>query len=157
MKGIFSKFIFLSASVISVGLVGCSTNTQNENTGIGAVTGGVAGGLVGGLAGGSAAAVGIGVVGGALLGGFIGHSMDSSDNSRMYNSMEHNPTNKSTTWKNTTTGQTYTIAPTSSRMVYRDNPNCRRYYATAIINGSKQKISGIACRRADGVWESFGG
>lgn len=158
MKAILAKGIILLASVFSVGLVGCSSNTQSENTGIGAVTGAVAGGLAGSLIGGGAGkvvAVGVGAVAGALLGGYIGHNMDSSDHGRMNNAMNNNPTNKSTTWTNSQTGTRYTVAPTSSMMTVNGNPNCRRYYTTAIIGGKKQKISGIACRQSDGSWRAM--
>lgn len=160
MKALFAKGIIFMFSAFCVGLVGCSTNTQSQNTGIGAVTGAVAGGLAGSLVGGGAGkvvAVGVGAVAGALLGGYIGHSMDSSDNNHLNNAMNNNPTNKSTTWTNKQTGARYTIAPTSNMMTVNGNPNCRRYYSTAIINGKKQKLSGVACRQADGSWHAMNG
>lgn len=157
MKTSFINLIVLCVSVMCFSLVGCSSNTQSENTGVGAVSGAVVGGLAGSLVGagtGQAVAIGVGAVAGALLGGYVGHSMDSSDNTRVYNTMEHNPTNHATHWKNTTTGNTYTVAPTSQRMAVNGNPNCRRYYSTAVINGEKRKVSGIACRQANGTWQA---
>ena len=82
MKRIFTQLLIF---VLGFSLVACSSNTQNENTGIGAVTGAVLGGLAGSAIGqgtGKVVAVGAGIVAGALLGGYIGHSMDSSDNTR---------------------------------------------------------------------------
>lgn len=156
MKTMLAKAMIMLASALSVGLVGCSTNTQSENTGIGAVTGAVAGGLAGSLIGGGTGkvvAVAAGAVAGALLGGYIGHSMDSSDTSRMNSAMNNNPTNKATTWTNG--NAKYTVAPTSNTMTVNGNPNCRRYYTTAIIDGKKQKMSGIACRQSDGNWHTI--
>lgn len=157
MKALVTQILVLLLSMVSVGLVGCSTNTQSENTGIGAVTGAVAGGLAGSLIGGGTGqvvAIGVGAVAGALLGGYIGHSMDSSDKEKMNTAMTNNPTNKATTWKNSKTGTKYTVAPTSSKMTVNGNANCRRYYTTAMINGEKKKVSGIACQQADGTWQA---
>lgn len=153
MKQAVMKLIVLCVAVLSIGLVACSTNTRNENTGIGAVTGAVAGGLAGSLVGGGAA-VAIGAVGGALIGGVIGHSMDSSDNTRMYSSMDNNPTNQSTTWRNTRNGNSYTVAPTSGRMMYHGYRDCRRFYATTMVEGKRQKVSGVACRQSNGTWRA---
>lgn len=155
MKNTCMKIVFLIVSMGCVSLTGCSsTNTQGENTAIGAVGGAVVGGVAGGLIGNTGGAV-VGVVAGGLLGGLIGHSMDSTDNTTIYSSMDNNPTNQSTTWKHD--GNTYTVAPTSSRMAYGSYQHCRRYYATAYINGKKQKMSGIACRQPNGTWEAMSG
>lgn len=157
MKTMLAKGLIISVTALSVGLVGCSTNTQQENTGIGAVTGAVAGGVAGGLLGGGTGGVVAGAVVGGLLGGLIGHSVDSSDNNKLNSAMNNNPTNKSTTWTNSKTGARYTIAPTSNMMTVNGNPNCRRYYSTAVMNGKKQKVSGIACRQSDGNWQVVNG
>lgn len=138
-----------------VGLVGCSTNTQSQNTGIGVVSGAVVGGLAGSLIGGGAGkvvAIGVGAVAGALVGCSIGHSMDHSDNTTMSNAMYSNSTNQGTTWTNNRTGATYTVVPTSKMMTYKKHHNCRTYYTTAVISGKTQKVYGVACRKADGSW-----
>lgn len=157
MNGFLTKVIIFSFSLLSVGLVGCSTNTQSENTGIGAVSGAVLGGLAGSLIGGGTGkvlAVGVGAIAGGVLGGYIGHSMESSDTQRVNDAMENNPTNQATTWTNQKTGTRYTVAPTSNKMTINGNPNCRRYYTTAVIDGRKQKVSGIACQQDDGSWKA---
>ncbi len=150
------KSLVLAATIASVGLAGCSsTNTQQENTGIGAVTGAVAGGLAGSLIGGGtgkAVAVVGGAIAGALIGGYIGHSMDSTDNNQMLAAM-NNPKGQSSTWVNQKTGTTYTVTPTSNMITVNGNPNCRRFYTTAIINGKKQSSSGVACQ-SNGTWVS---
>ena len=138
----------------SIGLVGCASNSQNENTGLGVVGGGAVGGIVGGLAGGSPAAVGIGIVAGAVIGGLIGHSMDSSDHSAMNNAMTHNATNEPTYWTNSKTGAQYKVTPTSNIMTVGNNPNCRKFKSTAIINGKRHKVNGVACRQSNGIWKA---
>jgi surface antigen len=153
MKNIFIK---LAVLVLAFSLAACSTNTQQQNTGIGVVTGAVVGGVAGGLAGGSALAVGAGAVVGGLVGGLIGHSADSSDQAQMYTTLDKNPANQPTKWTNTKTGATYVMVPVSKHMAYRTYKNCRKFYTTAIINGKKQYVHGVACRRADGTWVAVG-
>ena len=127
--------------------MGCSSsNTQNENTGIGAVTGAVIGGVAGSAFGagtGQAVAIGVGALAGALIGGVIGHSMDSTDNRQLCNTMENNPTNKPHHWKNQKTGAQYTMVPTSKVIAYDGNNTCRQYRSTAVIDGKQETSSGI--------------
>ncbi|WP_114834787.1 RT0821/Lpp0805 family surface protein [Aquicella lusitana] len=138
-------------------MAACSTNTREQNTGIGAVTGAVVGGLAGSAIGsgtGQVVAIGAGAIVGALVGGAIGHSMDSSDNMRATNAMENNPTNKSTHWRNKKSGTRYTVTPVSGRMTVNGNPNCRKYRTSAIIDGKRKTVYGVACRQADGSWQT---
>lgn len=148
MKNHFSKAIILAAVI---GLVGCSSNTQNQNTAVGAVTGGVAGGLIGSAVGGGAA-VAVGAVAGALVGGVIGHSMDSSDNARTYTVLDHNRKGRATMWVNNKTGARYTVVPVSGRMMINGHPNCRKYRATSMMNGQSHTMYGYACRQPNGSW-----
>ena len=137
-------------------ITACSSNTQNENTGIGAVTGAVLGGLAGSAIGqgtGKAVAIGVGAVAGALFGGYIGHSMDSSDNQRCNDTLNNNSTNQPHHWKNRKTGTRYTMTPTSNIMSYNGNNNCRKYTTTAVTDGKSQTSNGIACKQADGSWK----
>lgn len=153
MKAVFTQGVVILAIM---GMVGCSTNTQSQNTGIGAATGAVVGGLAGSLFGqgtGKAVAVGVGAVAGALLGGYIGHSMDSSDKAQCSHALSHNASQQSSQWKNKNTGMSYNMTPTSNMMAYQGNPNCRRYTTTATNNdGKSQTSSGVACRQANGDW-----
>lgn len=147
------KSALILGATCFVGLTGCSTNTRNENTAIGAVTGTVVGGVAGGLIGSGAGAVALGAVAGALVGGVIGHSMESSDSTQMYTSMEKNSSNQPTTWTNESTKVTYVIVPTSKVMHYKGYSYCRKYRATATMsNGEHYHFHGIACRQADGTW-----
>lgn len=154
MKGSFVK---LAVFLVSIGLVGCSTNTRQENTAIGAVSGAVIGGAAGSLVGagtGQVAAIGVGAIAGALIGGSIGHSMDSSDDVRVVEVMNTSPTHKAHYWRNKKTGNKYKVVAMSEHMSYKGHDYCRKYHTTAIINGKKESISGVACRTKNGKWKS---
>jgi surface antigen len=151
MKNTLTKIAIL---LLSVNLVACSTNTQSQNTGLGAVTGGVAGGGIAALAGANPVVIGVSAVAGALIGGFIGHSADSSDKVAMDHSM-NNRTNHSTTWTNRKTGATYTVTPTSKRMAYHGYSDCRMYTTTARYHGKVQRVHGTACMQSNGTWKAM--
>lgn len=157
MKQFIIKSAILAASIGMV--VSCSsTNTQHENTMIGAGTGAVIGGLAGSAIGagtGQVVAVGVGAVAGALVGGYVGSSMDSSDKVKASQALEHNPKQKSTHWKNKKTGAHYTMLPTSEHIAYKGNSDCRNYTTTGWIHGKKQQVDGVACRKADGSWQTM--
>lgn len=147
----------LFVALMSISLVACSTNTQKENTAIGAVGGAVVGGLAGSLVGGGTGqviAIGAGAIIGALVGGTIGHSMDSSDQSKTYYTLDHNGKNRSTTWTNTKNGTTYTVTPVSKRFTVNGNHNCRKFRTSAMVDGKTENMYGVACRQADGSWKS---
>lgn len=154
-----SGFIKLMLLLVTFGLVtACSSsNTQQQNTGVGAVSGAVVGGLAGSLVGGGAgrvAAIGAGAIIGALIGGSIGKSMDSSDTVRTYHAMSYNHPHKATHWRNIKTGARYTVIPTSGMLTINGNPNCRDYKTIANMNGKRQEVYGTACRQADGTWQT---
>src|SRR5688572_8457806 len=144
----------IAIMITAVSLVSCSTNTQNQNTGIGAVTGGVVGGLVGSTIGGGvgkAVAVGAGIVVGALIGGAVGSSMDSSDKAHVYTSISSGEPAK---WKNAKSHTVYTVHPSKHYITVNGNPYCRNYTTLATVDGKTQKVHGIACRQADGSWKT---
>lgn len=145
----------IAAATLVVSVTSCSTNTQNENTAIGAGTGAVAGGLLGSLASGAGSGwvIAAGAVAGALIGGYIGHSMDSSDTSHMSTALDKNSINEPSNWTNDKTGVWYKIVPTSDIMAYKGNPNCRHYVAYGKKDGKTTKTSGIACRMNNGMWQ----
>lgn len=154
----FMKSLFVKVAIIvmSIALVGCSSNTQRENTTIGAVTGAVAGGLVGSTIGGGTGkliAVGVGALAGALLGGEIGKNMQSTDNDNMSQALSNNPSGKTSTWKNQKTGARYSMTPTKM-MVVNGNKNCRQYQARVSMNGKLQVVNGVACLDQNGKWQT---
>lgn len=144
------------AVMVSLGLVACSTNTQQENTGIGVVTGAVAGGLLGSAVGGGVGkvvAVGAGALLGGYIGGQIGHSMDSSDTVRVYNTMDYTPTGRVVYWTNPGYHVTYRLVPVSGPYVIGTYHDCRKFRASAVMsNGHVVHFKGVACKRFDGSW-----
>lgn len=153
VKNALAKLVLLIVSVCLV-LVGCSTNTREQNTVAGAATGAVVGGLAGTLAHGSGAGavIAAGAVVGAVVGGLIGHSMESSDTTRVYTVLNDNRVGQPTEWVNTRTGAHYWVVPMSEPMVIDGYQDCRKYRTTAIIKGKKRRIYGTACRQPDGTW-----
>jgi len=151
---LISIALLVSMSVLAV--TGCSTNTQEQNTGIGAVTGAVAGGLVGSAFGsgtGQVVAIAAGAIAGAFVGGYIGHNMDHSDHVAMSNAM-NKPTNKTTKWTNAKTGAHYSLTPISKTMAYKGNSMCREYRSTVVMSDKKQTVVGVACQQQDGSWKT---
>ena len=155
------KQAFIKAAVfsMSVGLiVSCSpANTQNQNTVIGATTGAVIGGVAGSAIGagtGQVVAIGAGAVAGALIGGAIGNSWDHSDYVQTVYVMEHTTHHHSHHWRNKKSGAEYVVTPMSKSMKMKGYSNCRKFTMTAVLNGKKQKVHGVACRQADGSWKT---
>lgn len=144
------KLLLTSVLITTIGLTGCSTNTQGQNTVLGGVTGAAAGGLVGSAFGGGGA-IAAGAVVGALVGGVIGHSMDNSDNMHTTGAM-NGATSNTTTWTNSKTGITYTMTPTSNFFTYKGNNKCRKFHFTATQHAKKKSFNGIACQKSDGSW-----
>lgn len=155
------KRILMNATLITtIALVGCSSNTQQENTGIGTITGAVVGGLAGSAIGGGTGkiiAVGAGAIVGALLGGSIGHSMDSTDSTKTYSTMHDGQTNQTVEWYNANTHMVYTMTPTSDFFTVDDNSKCRKFHFTEQKKhhhhvGKLHSSNGTACYRNDGTW-----
>lgn len=149
--------ILISASVVA--LTGCSSNTQGQNTTLGAIGGAGVGALAGSAIGagtGKAVAVGVGAVAGALFGGWLGNSADHSDNRSACGCLSDNSTGQSSSWKNKNTGARYTMKPTSNVMAYNGNNTCRKFQVTGVVNGKKETSTGIACKNADGTWSNVG-
>lgn len=154
MKSVLTKLAVLA---LSFSLAACSTNTQKENTTIGAVTGAVGGGLLGSLFGGGTGkvvAVGVGAIAGGLLGGYVGHNMQSSDNANMDNCLNNAPAGKTKHWKNKSTGTRYSMTPGKQVTVAGYN-YCRQYQTTVTMNGKSQVINGTACRGTNGQWQTI--
>ncbi|MDX1901671.1 MAG: glycine zipper domain-containing protein [Gammaproteobacteria bacterium] len=137
-----------------IGLAGCASNTQSENTTLGVVTGAVLGGVAGSFVGagaGQVAAIGVGAIVGALIGGKIGNSMDHSDQVQSYKALS-NDTNQPAKWTNKKTATDYTMTPTSDYFTVNGNPNCRNYHFIAKHAGAADSYNGTACYRSDGSW-----
>ncbi len=121
-------------------------------TEIGAVLGGVAGGVLGSTIGkgdGNIAATIGGVVVGVLLGGSIGQTMEQQDQSCAGRLLATVPDGRSAGFINKR-GHETVIRPLDT--FERRNRTCRSYTATAVIAGSPDTISGIACLDDRGRW-----
>lgn len=149
------KRILMNVALLTtIGLVGCSSNTQSQNTGVGAVSGAVVGGAAAGLLNANPVGLAAGIVGGAIIGGVIGHSMDSTDSATTTTVMKDNNTNQTTKWVNHKTGVTYTMTPTSGVFTMNGNQNCRKFNFTATKHGKVHHYKGTACLMQDGNWHS---
>lgn len=148
--------IAILISISTLILVACASNTQKENTTVGAVAGAVLGGVAGSTIGagtGQLLAMGVGAVAGGLLGAAIGHNVQSADTDNMNNSLDHNAVRKTSKWKNSSTGTKYTITPMSTAMTYKGHGPCRKFRSTMTPAGQPQQVTnGIACRQQNGDW-----
>lgn len=139
-------------------LVACSTNTQKQNTTAGAVAGAVLGGVAGSAIGagtGQLLAIGAGAIAGGFLGAAIGHNMESTDTTKMNNTLDHNQVRKTSKWTNKNSGTKYSMTPMSQTMSYNGEQHCRRYFGTVNNDGKQETMKGIACRQADGSWKTM--
>lgn len=150
------RSVLLASMFLALGtlpLLGCETMPTSEaiGTGVGALAGGLLGSQFGGGSGRTAAAIG-GVVLGGVVGNAIGKRMDENDRRKMSQALDTNSSGQASTWKSAATGTSHTITPTKSFV--RDGRQCREFVQEAIIDGQPKKISGTACKRADGAtWE----
>lgn len=123
----------------------CATKA-GTGTAVGAGVGGLAGHAIGGTTG---MLIG-GAVGGAL--GFsVGKSMDDEDRRRAAQALEYN---RAMEWENAQ-GEVYRVEPT--RTSYIDGRECRNFRMLADVEGRAENITGTACRRPDGTWETISG
>lgn len=136
--------IVLLLAILLVGS-GCSTKA-GTGTAVGGVTGGALGYAVGG---------GTGLLVGAALGGLfgygIGKSMDDEDRRRAAYALEQN---RAMEWENAQ-GHHYQMVPTQT--VYREGRECRNFKLMGEVDGKPDTITGTACRRPDGTWETISG
>jgi surface antigen len=146
------KVVALMIGATMTGLVGCASNTQGQNTGLGVAGGAIAGGAIGAAVASGGTSIAVGAIAGGLIGGVIGYNMPSSDKVHMYHVMNNTPTHHHKHWKNKKTQTSYNLTPTSNKMAYNGNAVCRHYDLTSMHNGKKQEVQGIACRQADGSW-----
>lgn len=146
----------LTATTIFFGALafsGCTTPPTQEQAGmvIGGALGGALGSQVGGGHGRTAATV-VGTILGAAVGGTVGRSMDDTDRLKVAHSLETVRTGIPSSWRNPDTGNQYTVIPT--RTYDSAGTPCREYTVNGTIGGKKEKITGTACRQADGSWRT---
>lgn len=143
----------MAALGAALALAGCESppSQQAIGTAVGAVAGGLIGSQIGGGSGRTVAIVGGALVGG-MLGNVIGKQMDEADRRKMGQALDQNASGQSTQWKNDRTGASYTVTPKATFV--RDGRECRTFEQEAIVDGQPRKMTGTACKRADGdSWE----
>jgi len=128
----------------SVAATGCATKA-GTGTAVGAGAGGVIGYALGGTTG-----LLIGGIAGGALGYATGKSMDNEDRRRAAYALE---TNREMEWRNESTGRDYRVVPTGTS--YRNGRECRNFEMLAHVDGRPDTVTGTACRRSDGSWESM--
>lgn len=147
------KAIALLVGASMIGLTGCSTNTQSQNTALGVVGGAIVGGGIGAaVSAGAGGAIAAGAVVGGVIGGVIGYNMDHTDKVYMYQAMDTTPVHHHKHWKNHKTHRSYVVTPTSKVFAYHGYNFCRNYTVVSYYHGQKQQVQGIACRQKDGSW-----
>ena len=139
----------------ALALAACENPPTKQQTGsvAGAVVGGVVGSTIGGGTGRTVAII-AGTVAGAVIGGNIGSKMDEADKLKAAQALESTPTGRNTTWKNPDSGAQYTVTPT--RTYDASGTPCRDFTVDATIDGKPEKLTGAACRQADGSWKKQG-
>ena len=146
------KLKVISLLVASTFIFAC---TQNPNRDVGTVTGAIVGGVVGnqiGKGSGRAWATSIGMIAGAVIGGNIGARMDRQDRMYSQQALETYSDNRSKSWTNPNTGNSYTVTPTNT---YETSSGpCREYTTEAMIGGRPETVRGRACRQPDGSWQA---
>ncbi|HLG90213.1 MAG TPA: RT0821/Lpp0805 family surface protein [Alphaproteobacteria bacterium] len=113
------------------------------------------GGGTGGTA--ASAAPPSGALPGGLVGGPAGRALDDSDLAYMSRqtskALETVPTNQTSNWVNPESKSPASVTPT--RTYQRpDGTYCREFSQSVTIKGQEQKVSGTACRQADGSWQA---
>lgn len=140
-----SKLLIVTLGV-SLSAGACATKSAT-----GTAVGGVAGGALGYAVGGTT-----GLVIGGLLGGVVGHAagahMEAEDRRRAAIALEQN---RMMQWENQQTGADYRMEPQGTR--YIDGRECRDFRMMAEVDGKPDTITGTACRRSDGTWETLSG
>ncbi|MCW8903341.1 RT0821/Lpp0805 family surface protein [Sedimenticola sp.] len=133
-------------------LTGCENLSKRDT---GTVLGGIAGGILGNQVGGGSgrtAAIIVGTLAGAYIGGSIGQQMDDNDRYRSQQALESNPVNRTSSWRNPDSGNSYQVTPT--RTYETASGPCREYTTEAVIDGRTETVYGTACRQSDGTWQA---
>jgi surface antigen len=138
----------LNIMILGVSLVSASCATPS---GTGTAVGAGAGGLIGGALGGTTGAL-VGVLAGGALGYGAGRSIEEEDRRRAAIALEQN---RAMEWHNAQTGAEYRFAPTDTRVI--NGRECRDFQLQGEVGGRPDTITGTACRRPDGTWETISG
>ena len=145
----------LAVVVIAVAFLnGCesySPSKQDIGMATGVVLGGLLGHQIGGGSGRTIATIG-GAAVGAFLGSHVGRKMDRADQLRTTEALETSRDGRATTWRNSDTGQRYSVTPT--RTYESASARCRDFTTVTSMDGREEVVHGTACRQPDGTWKA---
>ena len=122
---------------------------QNIGTALGAAVGGLLGSQLGRGSGNTVATI-AGVVGGGFLGNQVGAGMDQGDQGCMAQTLDQAPPGRTVTWQNPDSHRDYRVTPRDE--FDRHGQRCRNVESEAIIDGRREVVTNVACRRRDGSW-----
>lgn len=83
----------------------------------------------------------------------VEQTMDNSDEIKLMEAVDTNPTYKASSWVNAGTGARYTVVPTTNLINMKGNKHCRRYRVIVVVNGQKGHLHGVACKQENGNWQ----
>jgi surface antigen len=89
---------------------------------------------------------------GRFLGRRIGREVYLIDELKTAEALESSCDGHATTWRNTDTGQRYSVTPTQTHLL--QSGRCRDFTTVAEDQGREQVIHGKACRQPDGTWKA---
>ncbi len=92
-----------------------------------------------------------GAVEGGLIGYAVGHGMDPQDQQQAGQVYEEAADHQSVSWFNSDTGYQYTVTPRSTLHTGSGQP-CRQAEIEAVLDGRRETMVKMACRRPDGRW-----
>jgi surface antigen len=122
---------------------------QNIGTALGAAVGGLLGSQLGRGSGNTVATI-AGVVGGGFLGNQVGAGMDQADQGCMAQTLDQAPPGRTVSWQNPDNHRDYHVTPRDE--FNRRGQRCRNVESEAIIDGRREVVTNVACRRKDGSW-----
>ena len=96
------------------------------------------------------AATSEGVPLGTVLGRRIGREVYLIDSLKAAEALESSCDGHAATWRNTDTGQRYSVTPTQTYQ--RQSGRCRDFTTVTENQDREQVIHGTACRQPDGTW-----
>ena len=131
-------------------VTGCMTDKAQMGAVLGTLGGAAVGGQVGKSKDRRRNAI-IGALAGGVIGYIFGNEMDKADRTKLSQTFENTPSNKTVTWVNPDTQNTFTVTPEPA--YYQGNRPCRDAYIKAVINGEVKQIKTTACRNNAGIWE----
>ena len=146
MAMVFTMGIFFAGFALS----GCVTKAQS-GAGLGALGGGLLGSLAGPAKNREQNAL-IGAAVGGLFGYAIGNEMDKEDLAHVNSAYEKVPDNQSFSWDNPNSKRRYTVTPRSTTQD-SSGRHCRQAEIASIIDGKRETVVKMACRRGNGTWE----